>query len=638
MKESNQNTWSAAQSAEMYGINDWGAGYFELSGQGDVMVKVPFNGTDVRVSIPEILSGIRQRGLPLPLLLRIENVLDAQIQKLNEAFATAINKLDYQGQYRGVFPIKVNQQAQVVEEIALFGERYQHGLEAGSKAELIVALSAIKADGRLIVCNGYKDQEFIDLGLRAQRLGYRCVFVIETPTELPIIIERSNALGIRPFLGVRVKLSSKVSGLWNKTSGDRSIFGLTTNQLVAAIDTLKANNMLDCMQLLHYHLGSQIPNIREIRNGVMEACRYYTDLVKEGAPMGYLDLGGGLAVDYTGAKNNQEHSKNYSLDEYCSDIIEVVASMLDTQEIAHPCIVTESGRSTVAYSSILLFNILDVTHFEPAALPATLAVDTHELIVNLHAVVDTINAKNLQECYNDAIYYRDELGELFKRGQINLRQRSLSENLFLEALQRIKAELRLCERIPPELEGLREYLADIYYGNFSVFQSLPDTWAIDQVFPLMPIHRNDEEPTREAIIADITCDCDGKIDRFIDANEVRNTLALHPLKEDEEYVLGVFLVGAYQETLGDLHNLLGDTAVASVRINADATFDVVKELEGDSIADVLSYVEFQPQALLENFRAVAERAVREGKISPAERREVLQSFSDSLRGYTYYER
>ncbi|MEH6824999.1 MAG: biosynthetic arginine decarboxylase [Motiliproteus sp.] len=637
MEKNNLNSWSASQSADLYGINDWGAGYFELSDQGDVMVKVPFNGVDVRVSIPEILSGIRQRGLPLPLLLRIENLLDAQIQKLNEAFAGAIEKLGYQGQYRGVFPIKVNQQAQVIEEVAQFGERYQHGLEAGSKAELIVALSAIKADGRLIICNGYKDQEFIDLGLRAQRLGYRCVFVIETPTELPIIIERSNALGIRPFLGVRVKLTSKVSGLWNKTSGDRSIFGLTTNQLVTAIDTLKANNMLDCMQLLHYHLGSQIPNIREIRNGAMEACRYYTDLVKEGAPMGYLDLGGGLAVDYTGAKNNQEHSKNYSLNEYCDDIIEVVASMLDSQEIAHPCIVTESGRSTVAYSSILLFNILDVTQFEPAALPVVLPDDAHELIVNLREVVDTINNNNLQECYNDAVYYRDELGELFKRGQINLRQRSLSENLFLEALQRIKAELRLCERIPPELEGLREYLADIYYGNFSVFQSLPDTWAIDQVFPLMPIHRNCEEPTREAIIADITCDCDGKIDRFIDANEVRNTLPLHPLNDGEDYVLGTFLVGAYQETLGDLHNLLGDTAVASVRINADGSFDVMKELEGDSIADVLSYVEYQPQALLENFRGVAERAVREGKISPAERREVLQSFSDSLRGYTYYE-
>ncbi len=629
--------WSAEQSAEIYGINNWGTDYFELSDQGDVVVKVPVNDVLVRVSIPEILSGIRQRGLPLPLVLRIENLLDAQIQKLNEAFNRAIDKQGYQGSYQGVFPIKVNQQAQVIEEIAHFGERYRHGLEAGSKAELIIALSTLKADGRLIVCNGYKDQEFIDLGLRAQRLGYRCLFVIETPTELPIIIERSEALGIRPLVGVRIKLSSKVSGLWNKTSGDRSIFGLTTNQLVEVIDNLKQHNMLDCLQLLHYHLGSQIPNIREIRNGVMEACRYYTDLVKEGAAMGFLDLGGGLAVDYTGARINQEHSKNYNLDEYCSDIVEVVMSTLDAQDIKHPCIVTESGRATVAYSSILLFNVLEATNFEPVETVQQLPDETHELILNLRDVLEDITPKNLQESYNDALYYRDEIGELFKRGQISLRERSQSENLFLEALQRIALLLKQSDRIPPELQGLREYLADIYYGNFSVFQSLPDIWAIDQVFPVMPIHRNDEEPTRDAIIADITCDCDGKIDRFIVDYELRNTLPLHPLKAGEDYVLGVFLVGAYQETLGDLHNLLGDTAVASVRINEDGSFDVMKELEGDSIADVLSYVEYQPKELFENFRATAERAVREGKISPTERREVLRSFDDSLRGYTYYE-
>ncbi|WP_421867984.1 biosynthetic arginine decarboxylase [Motiliproteus sp.] len=630
--------WSAEQSAQLYGINDWGSDYFELSDQGDVVAKVPVNDKLVRLPLPEILSGIRQRGLPLPLILRIENLLDAQIQKLNEAFKRAIDSSGYQGAYQGVFPIKVNQQAQVIDEIAHFGQRYRHGLEAGSKAELIIALSTLKADGRLIVCNGYKDQEFIDLGLRAQRLGYRCLFVIETPTELPIIIERSHALGIRPLVGVRIKLSSKVSGLWNKTSGDRSIFGLTTNQLIEVIDTLKQHQMLDCLQLLHYHLGSQIPNIREIRNGVMEACRYYTDLVKEGAAMGFLDLGGGLAVDYTGASSNQEHSKNYNLNEYCSDIVEVVMSTLDAQGIEHPCIVTESGRATVAYSSMLLFDVLEVTQFEPVDSAPTVPEDSHELILNLQDVLKGITSKNLQASYNDALYYRDEIGELFKRGQISLRDRSGAENLFLATLQRIVALLKQSDRIPPDLEGLREYLADIYYGNFSVFQSLPDVWAIDQVFPVMPIHRNDEEPTREAIIADITCDCDGKIDRFIDASEIRNTLPLHPLREDEDYILGVFLVGAYQETLGDLHNLLGDTAVASVRINEDGTFDVMKELEGDSIADVLSYVEFQPKALFENFRATAEQAVRDKKISPSERRDVLRSFDESLRGYTYYEK
>ncbi|OMH31837.1 biosynthetic arginine decarboxylase [Motiliproteus sp. MSK22-1] len=634
-----ETPWTTEDSAQLYGIREWGAGYFDLSEQGDVTVNIRFDSGDVRVSLVEILSGIRERGVPLPVILRIENLLDSQLALLNESFNQAISACEYKGSYRGVFPVKVNQQCQVIEELAQFGERYNHGLEAGSKAELIIALSSLKPDGRLIICNGYKDEEFIDLALRAQRLGYHCVFVIETPTELPIIIERSKALNIKPKIGVRVKLSSKVTGLWNDTSGDRSIFGLTSNQLVDVLDRLKEHQMLDCLELLHYHLGSQIPNIRDIRNGVMEACRYYVNLVKEGASMGYLDLGGGLAVDYVGSKSCHVHSKNYSLDEYCTDVVEVVKSTLDAHEIAHPTIVTESGRATVAYSSMLLFNVLDVTHFEPAPLPKPFPVEVHELIGNLHEVLGSISPTDLQQCYNDAIYYREEIGELFKRGQIDLRDRSLAENVFLEILQRIKTELEQCQRIPHELEGLKEYLADIYYGNFSVFQSLPDIWAIDQVFPVMPLHRHREKPCREAIVADITCDCDGKIDNFIDTEnqDVRSTLPLHPLKDDEDYVLGVFLVGAYQETLGDLHNLFGDTAVASVRISEDGSFDLVKELAGDSISDVLSYVEYQPQSILENFRRTAEKAVRQGTISAVERRELLDSFSDSLRGYTYYE-
>ena len=634
-----ENPWTTDDSAQLYGIKEWGAGYFDLSEQGEVTVNVRFPSGEVRVSLVDILSGIRQRGVPLPVILRIENLLDSQLALLNDSFNQAISTSGYQGLYRGVFPVKVNQQCQVIEELAQFGERYNHGLEAGSKAELIIALSSLKPDGRLIICNGYKDEEFIDLALRAQRLGYHCVFVLETPTELPIIIERSKALDITPKIGVRVKLSSKVTGLWNDTSGDRSIFGLTSNQLVDVLDSLKEHQMLECLELLHYHLGSQIPNIRDIRNGVMEACRYYVNLVKEGASMGYLDLGGGLAVDYVGSKSCHVHSKNYSLDEYCTDVVEVVMSTLDAHGIDHPTIVTESGRATVAYSSMLLFNILDVTHFEPASLPDPFPTAVHEFIGNLYEVLSSISPKDLQQCYNDAIYYRDEIGELFKRGQIDLRDRSLAENVFLEILQRIKIELAQCQKIPHELEGLRKYLADIYYGNFSVFQSLPDIWAIDQVFPVMPLHRHHEKPCREAIVADITCDCDGKIDNFIDTEnqDVRSTLPLHPLKDDEDYILGVFLVGAYQETLGDLHNLFGDTAVASVRISEDGSFDLVKELAGDSISDVLSYVEYQPQAILENFRRTAEKAVRQGTISAVERRELLDSFSDSLRGYTYYE-
>jgi arginine decarboxylase len=590
------------------------------------------------VSLLDIIAGMRERGLQMPVLLRIENILDAQVSLLNESFGRAMLALNYRGSYRGVFPIKVNQQCQVIEEIARFGSRYGHGLEVGSKAELLIALATMDPESGYIVCNGYKDTEFITLGLQAIKLGYRCFFVLETPTELPIVLEASRALGIRPMLGVRVKLASRVGGAWNESSGDRSIFGLTTSQIVELIDALKRHAMLDCLQLLHYHLGSQIPNIRDIRSGVLEAGRYYADLQQEGAPLGFLDLGGGLAVDYDGSQTNYDYSKNYSLDEYCLDVVEQVMSVLDPLGIEHPMIVTESGRATVAYSSVLLFNVLDVTRFEPAEVPAAAASRReHELIGNLRESLKGVNPRNLQECYNDAVFYREELRELFKRGQIRLRELSLAEDIFLEIVRSIVRELQGVKRVPPGLDGLEQSLSDIYYGNFSVFQSLPDVWAIEQVFPVMPVHRHNERPSRQAIIADITCDSDGKIDQFIDTRGIRKTLPVHPLVEGQPYYLGVFLVGAYQETLGDLHNLMGDTNVVSVRINADGTFDFVREISGDSIADVLSYVEYQPQQLLEQFRKTAEAGVRKGRITVAERQAVMEGFAASLRGYTYYE-
>jgi arginine decarboxylase len=631
-------TWTAADSAELYGIRRWGAGYFDLADDGTVGVTIPFNGSRARVSLLDIIAGMRERGLQMPVLLRIENILDAQVSLLNESFGRAMRSLSYRGSYRGVFPIKVNQQCQVIEEIVRFGSRYSHGLEAGSKAELLIALATMDPESGYIVCNGYKDTEFITLGLQAIRLGYRCFFVLETPTELPIVLETSRALGIRPMLGLRVKLASRVGGAWNESSGDRSIFGLTTSQIVELIDSLRRHEMLDCLQLLHYHLGSQIPNIRDIRSGVLEAGRYYADLKREGAPLGFLDLGGGLAVDYDGSQTSYDYSKNYSLDEYCLDVVEQIMSVLDPLGIEHPVIVTESGRATVAYSSVLLFNILDVTRFEPAEVSAPAAAEhEHELIGNLRESLKSVNPRSLQECYNDAVYYRGELRELFKRGQIRLRELSLAENIFLEIVRAIVRELQSVKRVPPGLDGLEQSLSDIYYGNFSVFQSLPDVWAIEQIFPIMPVHRHDEAPTRQAIIADITCDSDGKIDQFIATRGIRKTLPVHPLVDGQPYYFGVFLVGAYQETLGDLHNLMGDTNVVSVRINADGTFDFVREMSGDSIADVLSYVEYQPQQLLEQFRQTAEQAVRKGRITVPERQAVMEGFAASLRGYTYYE-
>ncbi|MGE4578424.1 MAG: biosynthetic arginine decarboxylase [Desulfuromonadales bacterium] len=629
--------WTLEASAALYGIREWGAGHFDLNEQGNVVVNARFQDKKVAVPLMDIVAGIEERGHAMPVLLRIENLLDARIAFLNETFRAAIGRAGYRGEYRGVFPVKVNQQCQVIEEIVRFGAPYGHGLEAGSKAELVLALASLR-EGGLLILNGYKDREFIDLGLWADKLGYRCIFVIESPSELPLLIKRSKALGIRPLIGARVKVSAKVGGLWTETSGDRSSFGLSTAQLLSVVDTLRQEQMLDCLQLLHCHLGSQIPHLADIRAGVLEACRYYSDLVREGAAMGYLDLGGGLAVDYSGVRSGHVHSRDYTLDDYCDTLVGTIGATLDAEGIAHPHIVTESGRATVAYASMLLFNILDVMHFEAVALPDALPAGAHPLLHQLFALRDENRTADPVNRYNEALSCRDRIRELYKDGQIGLRDRSLGENIFLAIAQNILQHIIETGKTPLGLEGLRESLADIYYGNFSVFQSLPDTWAIGQLFPIIPLHRHLEAPRREAIISDLTCDCDGKLDAFIVAGGESRILPVHPLKKEEEYYLGVFLMGAYQETLGDLHNLFGDTHVVSVRLNEDGSFDVMKEIPGDSIGDVLSYVEYNPQLLFEQLRSTAEAAVRQGRLTVAERQLLLEEFRGSLAGYTYYER
>ncbi|MES2627214.1 MAG: biosynthetic arginine decarboxylase [Pseudomonadota bacterium] len=625
--------WTIEQSKDLYGFERWGNDYFSVSANGNVTART----LNSEVELLEIVKGMLERDLQMPVLLRIENILDAQIHRLNTTFRKAIDTLGYKGEYRGVYPIKVNQQAQVVEEIAAFGARYKHGFEVGSKPEIIVALSTLEEPGSIIICNGYKDQEFIELGLTAIKLGFICVFVVETPTEIPIIIERSRAMKIEPIIGVRVKTTVNVSGHWNSTSGDRSVFGLTATQLVDLVDTLKAENMLHCLQLVHCHLGSQIPNIQDIRSGITEVCRFYADLIKEGANLHYIDLGGGLAVDYTGWGSNDGQSRNYSLNEYCEDIVDTLKSTFDDYDIPHPTIVTESGRATIAYSSILIFNILDTTKFEAVKMPVQHA-DEDAIITKMRDIYPNLSESRLQECYNDANFYRNEARELFKRGHLDLRTRSAVENLFLDLLHKISDIAETMARVPADLEGLKLSLADIYYGNFSLFQSLPDAWAIDQLFPVAPIHRLKEEPKRRAIIADITCDCDGKIDKFVGETDVSPVLPLHDLREGEEYYVGVFLVGAYQETLGDLHNLFGDTNVVSVRINRDGTYDFVKEMHGDTISDVLSYVEYHPKEMHLRHRNTAERAVREGRITTKDRQQIIKLFNESMNGYTYYEK
>ncbi|MEL7563730.1 MAG: biosynthetic arginine decarboxylase [Dehalobacterium sp.] len=629
--------WTKQNSEDLYGIKNWGSGYFSISDNGEVMVNPYKDNASSAISLMDIISGVRDRGLDMPVLLRFENLLDSQISFLNNSFNEAINKLNYQGAYRGVYPIKTNQQQQVVEEVTKFGQRYHHGLEVGSKAELVAALSLMKDKEACLICNGYKDEEFIDLGLYAVKMGFKCFFVIEIPSEIDLMMERSQTLGIKPNIGIRYKISSRVGGHWTESSGDRSIFGLNVSQMITAVDKLKENNMLDSLKLLHYHLGSQIPNIRDIRSAVLEATRVYSELAKEGAPMGYLDLGGGLAVDYDGSNTNYTNSRNYSVEEYCTDIVEAIMSVLDDTNVAHPVIVTESGRATVAYYSVLLFNVLDVEKFEEYGVPDQLDENTSEQIKNLLDVNKSINLKNIQECYNDALYYRDEIRDMFKHGRISLRERSLAEKIFWNTINQIASEKKKLKHAPPDLEDIENAIADIYYCNFSVFQSIPDSWAIDQLFPIMPVHRLLELPKRNAIIADITCDCDGKIDHFIDLHDVRSSLPLHELNNGDDYYLGIFLVGAYQETLGDLHNLFGDTNVVSIRINQDGNYEFVKEIQGDSVADVLSYVEFDPKDMIVRFRETAEEAIHQGLISPRERQEIMRAFDNGLRGYTYYE-
>lgn len=629
--------WTADDSADLYAIRTWGNGYFSISPDGEVVVDLRNGERSASFSLPDIAAELKERGISLPVLLRFGDILDSRVALMNESFRKAIAEAGYKNKYRGVYPIKVNQQQQVVEEITRFGKTFGYGLEAGSKAELIAALAYLSDPEALIVCNGYKDKEFIDLALYATKLGLSTILVLEVPIELDIILQRAQLIGVKPRIGVRTRLSSKGAGKWSETGGDRSVFGLNTAQVIDVVDRLRACNMLDCLEMLHFHVGSQIPGIRTIRTGVAEAMRIYADLVREGARMGILDIGGGLAVDYDGSHTNFASSCNYTVDEYCADVVEEVMAVADETGVPHPMIVSESGRAVVAYHSVLLLNIMDVARFESHGLPERLPDDADQLVRDLLAVNQLLTVKNVQECYHDALYYRDEIRSLFSHGDISLRQQAMAEQIFWHIASRISREVRNLKYVPEELVGLENALADIYYANFSVFQSLPDSWAIDQLFPIMPIHRLNEYPSRKGILADCTCDSDGKIDRFIDLHDVRHTLPLHPLNANEEYVLGVFLVGAYQETLGDLHNLFGDTNVVGIRLGASGSIKYTHEILGDSVSDVLSYVEYENKDLIGRFRDLAERAVREQRITAQERHRIMDVYEAGLRGYTYFE-
>ena len=605
---------------------------------GNIGLKDPLNPESVSVDLAEIIRKLEKRGIQTPVLLRVSNFLEHRIKAINESFRLAIEQVGYRGKYRGVFPVKVNQQAHVVERVSKYGEAFHFGLEVGSKAELLIALSQCDDPQSLIICNGYKDAEFIRLALLSSRLGMNTVIVMESVRELKLIIEVSRELQIVPKLGVRVKLVNMVSGNWAATSGERSSFGLSISQVVDVVETLRRENLLDSLVLQHSHLGSQVPNMIEIRKFVQEASRLFIEIGKLGANLQYLDLGGGLGVDYTGENSSSSNSINYSLDEYCYSLVETVAYEMDDASAPHPTIVTESGRACVAQSSMLLFNVLESTSYE-SDVEVVSREDDHPLLRSLIQISEELNSQSPLESLNDASYYRDELRANFRRGRISLPVLARAEHAHQRILGQIRAMVGELDDIDcnDELSLRIKGMADIYHCNFSLFQSLPDVWAIDQLHPIIPLTRLHEKPDRNAVLCDITCDSDGRINRFVVADGVADCLPLHSLRDEEEYYLGAFFVGAYQETLGDLHNLFGDTNVVTIQLKEGGEFELLDEVEGDTVSEVLSYVEYEPKRLLEKFKAKAEKAVKEHGATLEELKELVSTYRESLRGYTYYE-
>lgn len=623
---------------DVYGFDRWGKDWFVQLPNGNVGLLNPNSPENEPIDLRYVIDSISQRGITAPLLLRVANFLQHRIKLLNDIFNQAIKEIEYKGRYQGVFPVKVNQQAQVIERIVEYGSPYDYGLEVGSKAELLIALSLPLNPEAALICNGVKDGEFIRLALLSQRMGFNTFLVMENPNELKQILDIAEQTNIRPRLGIRIKLTHRVSGKWAESSGDRSTFGLTLSQVVDVIDQLKKREYLDCLKLQHSHMGSQIPNILEIRLATQEACRFYVELCNEGAPLEYLDLGGGLGIDYTGEQTSDVNSINYGLHEYCHDTVETVKFEMDNAGIEHPTLITESGRACVAHSSMLIFNVLETTSFNSST-PVEPSGTEHPMLESLRSVETYLSPIRIQECWNDVNFYRNEIRALFRRGQINIRTTSVAEKVSLHIIQKIihLAETKGRPQDADKLLELKNKTADILHCNFSLFQSLPDVWAIDQIHPIMPLQRLNEEPTKRAILSDITCDSDGRIDNFVLSEGTSRILPVHEIDDEEEYYLGVFFIGAYQETLGDLHNLFGDTNVVTIELGENGSFELAHEQEGDSVAEVLEYVEYDPKRMLEAFKKHIEKAVAKGDLRPADRREMIKDFKDSLQGYTYYE-
>jgi arginine decarboxylase len=617
---------------ELYNVHGWGRDFFTINEAGNVEV-TPAGAGSARIDLKELVDDLQSRGIALPVLIRFSDILKARVEQLCGAFQQAIAENEYKGSYRGVYPIKVNQQRHIVEELIEYGRPFNLGLEAGSKPELLVALALQDNPEALILCNGYKDRAFIETALLAQKLGRRVIITMDRLGELDTILIAARELDIRPVIGVRARLSTKGAGKWVESTGDRSKFGLTTAEIVETVERLRGVGMLDCLQLLHFHIGSQITNIRAVKDALREASRIYVELHRLGATMRFIDCGGGLGVDYDGSQTNFHSSVNYTLQEYAADIVSQVADACNSRGVPHPDIVTESGRALVAHHSVLVFNVLGTNEILVGQIPEELAKDEHPVIQQLYETYASVSRKNFQEAYHDSLQLKEEAITAFNLGILDLRARARVEQLFWATCEKILKIVRDLPYVPDELEGLEKQLSDTYYCNFSLFQSLPDHWAVRQLFPTMPIHRLNQPPNRRGVIADLTCDSDGKMDQFIDLRDVKHVLELHP-PNGEPYYIASFLLGAYQEILGDLHNLFGDTDAVHVKLDGD-DYRIEHVVEGDSVTEVLSYVQYSKDDLISRVRRAAENALRDKRLTPAESGRLLRRYEEALAGYTY---
>ncbi len=627
-------TWNHRDSEELYRVKNWGDGHFAVAENGDATVKLPTaRTTDTReLSLPDIISRLNSRGIKLPVVLRFPALLHSQISQLHDSFQAAIRECGYQNEYRGLYPIKVNQRAEVLKEMSQFGRDLHYGLEVGSKTELLAALAHMHDPDAFIVCNGYKDESYVALALRAAKMGLQVVLVLEMPRELDTILAQAKELRTSPLLGVRFKLTHG-SGRWSSSNGENGLFGLNATQIVEVVDRLRECGKLDWLQMLHYHQGSQISSLQSISAGAEEAARVYAWLAGEGVGVRYLNTGGGLAIDYDGSRTASNSSKNYDLPDYCRAIVNTIRSVMDDVGIAHPMLLTECGRGVAAHYSVLVFNIADAARFNVSGLPTHLPVDADPVLREMHELACNLTIPCLREQHEKLSGMRASIVNRFPSGRVSLRECALADRI----LHYVTLQASLAENSESFVKdgALAPVGVDLLYANFSVFQSLPDHWALGQFFPVMPIHRLNSKPARHGIITDLTCDSDGKIKTYVHPSDESNTLPVHHFEPGENYMIGAFLTGAYQETLGDMHNLFGTTHVVSVEVDDEQGFTLGRIVRGDSSRNALTFLEYDIERILESVSAFARNSVNEGKISPEESQQFVDEYETNLGSYTY---